>query len=157
MLIRLKVTPRSMIKMRGGGSAWNDIHAQSDHPHLRPSRSTKAALILCSHSLTPLLLFLWFSALNCYQIPCMTPTPTPLSLSLSYFLSLPLSFRKNPGSRQFTEIQHISLYYVYKNAFPPKWQCVLSQSCLLVPGLVTCRVSTSSFLPSFLSPFLLML
>lgn len=41
------------------------------------------------------------------------PTPTPLSLSL------PLSFKKNPGSREFTEIKHISLYYVYKNASPP--------------------------------------
>lgn len=55
------------------------------------------------------------------------PTPKPLSLSLS------LSFKKNPGSREFTEIKHISLYYVYKNAPPPPPQVTVRVVSIMPP------------------------
>lgn len=66
----------------------------------RPGRWTEAV----AETLTPLLLFICVSALNCCP---------PVSLCLT------LWSRKNLGSREFTEIKHISLYYVYKNAFCP--------------------------------------
>lgn len=53
-------------------------------------------------ALTPPSSPLSFYFLKCYQNPCMTPP-----------------IKKNPGSWEFTDIRHISLYYVYKNAFIP--------------------------------------
>lgn len=154
MLIRFKMTPRSVFKMWGWGVSLKWCTCA-----LRPTsfeakqmyRGSAHPLFSRTHSASSFPFIFSFKLLS---KPMYDP-PTPLSLSLS--LSLPLSFKKNLGSWAFTEIKHIFLYYVYKNAFPPKWQCVLSQSCLRVPELVTCRVSTSSFLPSFMPPFLLML
>lgn len=53
----------------------------------------------------------------------LTPPSSPLSFYFKVLLKptyvLPPPIKKNPGSREFTEIRHISLYCVYKNAFIP--------------------------------------
>lgn len=58
-------------------------------------------------------LFPTVSALKTYQNPYMRPPPQK-------------KIKKNLGSREFTEIRHISLYYVYKKAFIPPSDSVCS-------------------------------
>lgn len=109
----------------------------------RPSACTKAALIPCSHSWSCVIFILLLSF--CFKRKKKKKLP-----KLMYDLSLSLRRHtgKKNGQSEFTEITHISTYYVYKRLFspPPQWKCLFSsRSCLSVPELVTCCVSTFPF------------
>lgn len=114
----------------------------------KPSACTKGRTHPRFHS-WPCVIFLllWVSALKKKKT---TKKNNKMLPNLMYDLSLslcPHTSEKN-GQSEFTEIIHISTYYVYKRLFSlSQWKCLFFQSCLSVSELVTYCVSTFPFFP----------